>query len=105
MSGLTDEERELRRLAEAATPGPWEYDGGTYITGATPVEVDWSDELVMPTVINDPNVFDRPEVDRAYVVAANPATVLRLLARIEELEERVRDFENDEHIRVRRLTK
>lgn len=86
---MTDAENELRRLAEAATPGPWEYDGHR-IQCVTPAPVDWADEPQKPSVIWDPNCFDRPKEDRPFIVAANPATVLALLDRIEVLEKQVR---------------
>lgn len=60
MSGLTDEERELKRLAEKAAAKPFNGRESMYVHGL-------------------------------FESRANPATVLRLLARIEELEERLRN--------------
>ena len=87
---MTDED--LEKVARAATPGPWEYERGGYIQGVTPVPVDWADEPHKPVVINDPNVFDRPE-DKAFIIAFDPATALALLERIRKAEARVKELE------------
>lgn len=61
MSGLTDEERELKRLAEAAAAKAFNGRESLYIHGL-------------------------------FESRATPATVLRLLARIETLAKAVRDW-------------
>lgn len=96
MSGLTDEERELKRLAEGATPGPWQHEVKSF---GDPIDFVFAGAAPIAQAMGETGK------DAALIAAANPTTVLRLLARIEELEERVRDFENDEHMRVRRMRK
>ena len=59
---------ELRRLAEAATPGPWSYFGPDQ-HGCDPC-IESSDHYV-----TDLHATDE---DAAYIVAANPAVVLAL---------------------------
>ena len=73
----TEQLADLRAKAEAATPGPWDsFADGTCI---------WE------------RIKDLPEGhigecyranDTAYVVAANPATILKLLDMIEQLQEK-----------------
>lgn len=86
---------ELKRLAEAATPGPWSVCGevdstqgfeivqdiwnehGTH-TGMDVVVYEWSYE-------SDPlGVIRRPDAD--FIAAANPSAVLALIAEIERLQ-------------------
>lgn len=81
---MTDEE--LEKVARAATPGPWEYDGHR-IQGVEAVPVDWADEPQKPSVIWDPFRFDRPDEDRLYIAAFNPATALALLERVRKAED------------------
>lgn len=66
---------ELRRLAEAATPGPWEsfLDCGEW--QITTVEEDTEDEI---TVATSPDGNDG-----SFIAAANPAVVLWLLNELE----------------------
>lgn len=106
MSELTDEERELRDLAEIATHGPWEahpvdMSGRLSVRQKGDVGSRWLAHVVVSGYITPSQGRDNAR----FIAAASPYAVLDLLARIEELEERVRDFENDEHMRVRRLTK
>ena len=73
------DDAELRRLAAAATPGPWEYRemvepgsaGVTHPHG-------WVD-AVIACGANEMR-------DAAYIAAANPATMLALLDRLEKAE-------------------
>ena len=59
-------DKELRKLAEGATPGPW---------NVNTAYIGWEAALSE----------DLPEKDAAFIAAANPATVLRLLERIAAL--------------------
>jgi len=62
---VTDEQRaELRRLAEAATPGPWAY---------APISAE--SELGKHL----PRRTEQEEADARYIAAADPAAVLALL--------------------------
>lgn len=86
----TEKYAELRKLAEAATPGPWESDDTT-------VSQHWSRPEPWLDVVNDEiacmaycyggsvRPIERPE-DAAYIAAANPTAVLELLDRLEAAE-------------------
>ena len=63
----TPDVAELRRLAEAATPGPWEADG---LEGTL-------DSLSTGRRVAEVTMW--PEVDAAFIAAANPTAVLALL--------------------------
>lgn len=73
---------ELRRLAEAATAGPW----STKQYGPDHVEV------LLPNgfsrVISDPTVVT--DYDARFIAAANPSAVLALLERVRRLEDAAR---------------
>lgn len=73
MSGLNDL-TELRRVAEAATPGPWMVVG-----------LNEEDDTVV-TVDDDPICHAYPD-DSRYIAAADPQTVLALIERLERAEE------------------
>ena len=59
---------ELKRLAEAATPGPWEIDD--MLADITGIEV-WSTDGMLCESISEENA--------RYIAAANPAAVLELI--------------------------
>ena len=65
----------LRRLAKAATPGPWVADG---LEGTL-------DSLSTGRRVAEVTMW--PEVDAVFIAAANPATVLGLLDRLEHMTE------------------
>ena len=81
----TEELRGLKRLAEAATPGPWEWHPGHRTTmgdfqGPRGSICDFGDATqYYPTEGTPPS-----DADAAFIAAANPQTVLALLGRIEE---------------------
>jgi hypothetical protein len=63
----------LRRLAEAATPGPWRsFDDYGYTSPVNGLRTN-----IVPSI---------KKTNAAYIAAANPATLLTLLDRITELE-------------------
>ncbi len=64
--------QELKRLAEAATPGPWE--NGCYEV----YEVNGSADRICKGASAE---------DSAFIAAANPTAILSLLTRIEALEQ------------------
>lgn len=79
------DEARLRELAEAATPGPWKYQGppdvgystfvGRFEAENGTVVCDFGDsETYYPSEGSPPD----PE-DAAFIAAANPATILALL--------------------------
>ena len=70
---------DLKRLAEAATPGPWGYDGSyicpARVEGETTYVESWH------------AVADSHQTENVrYIAAANPAAMLELIAEVEGLE-------------------
>lgn len=87
---MTEEQRaELEKLARAATPGPWCRDR-------------MEPETVRTEADHDIVVYEvERNQDAAFIAAANPATVLDLLATIARLEaEKVKDGEALEHAKL-----
>lgn len=66
---------ELRRLAEAATPGPWK---------STTLDYVWRDEILIASRDEDRN-FSEAAKDIAYIAAANPQAILALLDELDAL--------------------
>lgn len=81
MSGLTDEERELKRLAEGADKEKWR----TYSHDRRYVENENGDSIA-EAFVGSGSGYAARVANAEFIAAANPAAVLRLLARIEELE-------------------
>lgn len=71
-----DKLNKLKELAQKATPGPWEQDacGGVYSEAREDIPLDIIDDCLQS-----------PD-DAAYIAAANPQTMLAMIAKIEELE-------------------
>jgi len=87
MTDLTPERlQELRRIAEAATPGPWAWrmskDGR--ILDLIALETGYNEEIITPSHINAWLQVKGGLKD--FIPAFEPATVLALLDRIEALE-------------------
>jgi hypothetical protein len=92
----TPAHEELRRIAEAATAGPWTLDGGTVILSTAPWPMEcgpsWQDwetkggEPLGRFVAETRTAEAEGEANAEFIAAADPPTVLGLLARIEELE-------------------
>lgn len=93
---LTVEERaNLTKLAEAATPGPWAYEavnekGNDWCVG---VIVDANDQPVSGRVVGEQDgavdefvCFGDGLQNAAYIAAANPSVLLRLLSQVAALE-------------------
>lgn len=85
---MTDH-NELRALALAATPGPWEYStaglgatDGSFILTEHFVRRPGDDVAIAAEIIN-PDDCKTSEDNAAYIAAANPATVLALLDEVE----------------------
>lgn len=70
---MTIDKAKLKALAEAATPGPWKS-CGTWVSGGIKA--------------NQFSVADCPRGDEQFIAAANPATVLELIAENALLHER-----------------
>ena len=85
---MTDQDKELRRLAEAATPGPWK------IAPAGTKAYEREDPYPFDMIQVAPARFVRTEgrgeneanSNAAFIAAANPATILSLLDRLEAAE-------------------
>lgn len=87
---------DLKDKAEKATSGPWIYDDGcVYLTYDPPKENrvhDWSSSFPRFVCDFDDDEYHQYESGKEaranahYVAAANPAVILALLAKIEELE-------------------
>ena len=70
---------ELKRLAEAATPTPWERgDGNEVMVSEEGDEAYWSWEQAGPAQIHGSG--EQPVRDADFIAAANPAAVLALIA-------------------------
>jgi hypothetical protein len=83
MTNLT----ELKKLAEAATPGPWETNKNDIIS--SDIEVVASDGFV--------SVADCSPYDALYIAAANPQAILQMIAVIEQMKvalETIADSDN-----------
>lgn len=75
---MTDADRVLKRLLEAATPGPWTWwDDGVSIR-------DVVDDAAGGTVADTERKGPQAEANAAYIAAANPQVVLDLLARLDD---------------------
>lgn len=68
---------ELRRLAQAATPGPWKVVKDHELPGVH------GGDVILGGSFYDYSVPD--DEDEAFIAAANPATVIELLDEIERL--------------------
>lgn len=84
----------LRSLAEGATPGPWEAveDSNEHLAGCPPT-MEWLVSATDPGEDFYEEIIDwgnrgRGE-DAQYIAAANPATILALLDRLEQAEAEV----------------
>lgn len=75
---MTNDYTELKRKAEAATPGPWRYDrkGGNYIYAGN--------DSILGDDCYYPWVPDARTIE--YIAAASPDVVLALIERVKELE-------------------
>ena len=81
---MTPAERdELRRLAKAATPGPWHaFQNGLGMGGSTPVDCETGVEVTF----HAPNLQPIDYANLAYCAAANPSTILALLDALDRAE-------------------
>ena len=85
MTDMTPERlQELRRIAEAATPGPWEWDKYLNLFSATGKVV-----LTEPFSPDNPDVVEARTEDLDYIETFNPETALALLDEIKRLQQKV----------------
>ena len=77
---MTQEQiNELRKLAQAATPGPWYAEGGTIN----------KDVIYVYSEHSDFEVCHGDTSDSDYIAAANPAAILAMIAEIDSLRDEV----------------
>jgi len=74
----------LRRLAQAATPGPWEFWHGMI---ATDIDNDGGVVIANRPTPSGGKLQARVDTNFQYIVAANPAAITELLDRLEAAEE------------------
>jgi len=73
----------LRRLAQAATPGPWEFWHGMI---ATDIDNDGGVVIANRPTPSGGKLQARVDTNFQYIVAANPAAITELLDRLEAAE-------------------
>ena len=78
---MTPDLKELERLARAATPGPWTYDGDTWELSA-PSRKGKVEIATIETGWTEPMESEQ-QANIAYILAANPAAILSLIAELE----------------------
>jgi hypothetical protein len=87
---------ELKRLAEGATPGPWEVHGDTsdYVVSRAPVSHCGDGNVICaePDLIMEASREHWP-ANAAFIAAANPTVVLSLLTKLEAAERLVEALE------------
>lgn len=79
---------EIKEAAEKATPGNWRFENVQYGNGLELVS-DHTDEhgiLWAESDCGEPRIGFESSSDLSHITTANPATVLAMVARIEELE-------------------
>ena len=85
--------QELKRLAEAATPGPWKTNTAGSAKRGEPYKIteiyvyapDTQDDTAICADVVDPVTQEPSEVNAAYISAASPDVVLGSLAEIDRL--------------------
>ena len=107
---MTPDLKELERLARAATPGPWTYDGETWELSA-PSRKGKVEIATIETGWTEPMESEQ-QANIAYILAANPAAILSLIAELTrpettlvsimraELEQAKKDAERYRHIKA-----
>lgn len=80
---------ELRRLAKAATPGPWEYQA--------PLKILAADRTSIVLIALSHANYREDEANSRLIAAANPKTVLALLDEIDGLRSRLEIDERTPH--------
>lgn len=77
---------ELRSIALAATPGPWNWVGDLSMNEASLESPSEEGYVLSAYGLHTEGFVDVGESDAAFIAAANPATVLALLDRLEAAE-------------------
>lgn len=93
MTEISDETlSRLAALAEAATPGPWHWDGSDMLAPATDDAQFWPWQYVI-TDCNGVTSIDKH--DAAFIAACDPSTVTALIQRLREAEARAADWKHN----------
>jgi len=79
---MTPDLKELERLARAATPGPWTYDGDTWELSA-PSRKGKVEIATIETGWTEPMESEQ-QANIAYILAANPSAILSLITELEQ---------------------
>ena len=87
---------ELKRLAKAATAGPW-HDGGSPAGNPNKRDVVRfaAVGIVICDIVSGGGSPEQKENDAKYIAAANPETILALIAERDELKARVGELEKE----------
>ncbi|HCU0339900.1 TPA: ead/Ea22-like family protein [Pseudomonas aeruginosa] len=80
---------ELRRLAKAATPGPWEYQA--------PLKILAADRTSIVLIALSHASYREDEANSRLIASANPKTILALLDEIDRLRSRLEIDERTPH--------
>jgi hypothetical protein len=96
---MTPSRDELRKIAEAATPGPWKPEMRVS-NFCRIVEVADPETCIAETGSWAPRHFDEMVANATFIAAANPAVVIELLDTIKTLREALEPFKKfaDAHI-------
>ena len=86
---------ELAGLAEKATPGPWTSEHPSGTLGSIESLDGWVIAQAQP-VLNDKIHHAGRKANAAFIAAANPATILKLLAVVKALRDVVAQYNIDE---------
>jgi hypothetical protein len=85
---------ELKKLAEAATPGEWTNKGK--VVRCVVSETHDGCTYAFDRVIAQTAIHDNRAADMAFIAAANPQAVSEMLAHISQLEQRISELEHYE---------
>ena len=87
--------KELRRLAQEATPGPWESHVGHLVLAPFEGGAASIAEMMLPYRIgyNDGEIVSDRKSNAAFIAAANPAVVSELLDRLDAAEKHAAELE------------
>lgn len=94
---------ELKRLAEAATAGPWKTNTAGSAKRGEPYKIteiyvyapDTQDDTAICADVIDPVTQEPSEVNAAYIAAASPDVTLQMIAEIDRLRLHIKHIGND----------
>lgn len=94
---IDDELNKLEAIAKAGTPGEWQWDPDDRSFGSLQDERSHYVTVAFARLdVNAENIIiDVDDTDAAHIAAFSPDVVLRLIARIRELEAKIDAYEGD----------